>query len=102
MKSRKRDELEFVSHSREFALETGNRRVGEMLFPVEGWRAVIRKQFAGKFGVHSFGEFLRFTQIRLGRFTPEKIGIRRVGDGARDGTLRSRANTEKSFGGAVA
>src|ERR1700745_415986 len=73
-----------------------------MLFPVEGWRAVVSEQLAGKFCVYAFSKFFRFTQIRFGRFAPEKISVRRVRNCAGDGTFQSRANAEESFTGAVA
>src|SRR6185436_1559274 len=41
MESGQRDELEFVAHGAELALELGDRRVVEVAFPVERRRAVI-------------------------------------------------------------
>src|SRR5688572_20265826 len=44
VESRQRDELELVTHGTEFALEPRDRRVVELLPPVEGRRAIVGEQ----------------------------------------------------------
>jgi hypothetical protein len=53
-----RDELELVAHRAQLALELGDRRVVEVLLPVERRRAVVGEQLAGELGVDALGELL--------------------------------------------
>ena len=54
-----RDELELVAHRAELALELRDRRVVEVLLPVERRRAVVREQLARELLVDRLGERLR-------------------------------------------
>ncbi|CAM2159461.1 hypothetical protein PT2222_50299 [Paraburkholderia tropica] len=92
-----RDELELVAHRAQLALELGDRRVVEILLPVERRRAVVRKQLARKFLVDRFGELLGEREIRLARFAPDHVGIRRVGEAARDRLFEAVAGAEEAF-----
>src|SRR5438105_12838883 len=98
MESSQRDELELVAHTRQFALEIGNRRIREVLPPVERRGTVVREHLARELSMHSVSEFLCFLQIGFRRLAPEEIGIWRVGDCARNGAFQPRSNTEKAFG----
>ena len=96
------DELELVAHRAELALEFGDRRVVELRLPVEGGRAVVGEQLAGKLGVDRLGEFLRFSDIGLGRFAPEQVGVGRIASAARDRLVDPGADPEEAFRRALA
>ena len=100
MEARQGNELELVSHAGQFGLEDGDRLVVELLLPVERGRAVIGQHLAGELGVDAFGEFASFFQIWLRRLAPEHFDIGRIGQAARDGSLKPAANTEEAFRGA--
>src|SRR5579864_8382841 len=52
--------------------------------------------------VHSFRESSSFFQIRLRRFAPKHIGIRRVRYATRDGRIEASTYAEEAFAGAFA
>src|SRR5712692_3178900 len=54
-----RDELELVAHCAELALEPGDRRIVEVLLPVEGRRAVVGEHLVGMDLAHALGEAAR-------------------------------------------
>ncbi|MOA03540.1 hypothetical protein D3C78_1230510 [compost metagenome] len=60
-----RNELELVAHCPEFPLELGNRRVVEVLFPVERRRAIVGELLAGMHLVHAFRKPARLLEIGL-------------------------------------
>src|SRR6185312_15205472 len=78
VKAGKRDELELVAHCTELALEAGDRRVVEILLPVERRRAVVCKKLVRKLRVDRFGERLRECKIGLAGFAPDQIRVARV------------------------
>src|SRR5262249_11284370 len=59
------DELEFVSHSRQFALEPGDGGIVELAFPVERRRAVVSEHFARELCMNALGETARLFEIRF-------------------------------------
>ena len=93
--------LELVAHRAEFALKAGDRSVVKILFPVERWRAVIGEQFSRINLVNGLREFSCLIEIRLRGFAPQQIGIRRIGQAASDGGLRSALNVVEAFRGAL-
>ncbi len=78
MEACKGDELEFVTHGAQFALEFGDGDIVQVLFPVKRWRAVIGQQFAGELFVNGFRKFFRVIQIRSRCLAPQQIRIRRI------------------------
>src|SRR5215207_3580532 len=78
------DELELVAHGAELALEALDRRLVELLLPVEGWRAVIGKHLARESLVHRFGEDAGLLEIGIRRLPPEEIRVAGVGETAGD------------------
>src|SRR5690554_541408 len=79
VEARQRDELEAVTHGPEFALEARNRIVVQVLLPVEGRRAIVCQQLAGELAMNGLGKLARVFKVGCGRFTPDKIGVRCVG-----------------------
>src|SRR5438034_3815575 len=102
MEARQRDELELVSHGRQFGLEARDGRVIQLLLPVKRRRAVVGQQFAGMFCQHRFCELSRLFQVWLGSLPPKEISIWRIGNTASNRGFQPTANTEKAFGSAVA
>ncbi len=82
-------ELEFVTHRTQFTLEFFDRRIVQLLFPVEGGRAIIGQQFAGVLLVHGFGEFFRIIQIRMRGFPPQQVSNVGIGESTRDAVVQA-------------
>ncbi len=82
--ARQGDQLVLVAHGRKLALKLGDGCVVEVFLPVEGRRAVVGKQLVRVLLLDCFGEAACLVQIRLGGFTPDQVGIRRVGEAAGD------------------
>src|SRR5437879_9142324 len=102
MEARQRDELELVSHGRQFGLEARDGRVIQLLLPVKRRRAVVGQQFAGMFCQHRFCELSCLFQVWLGGLPPKEISIWHIGNTASNRGFQPTANTEKAFGSAVA
>ena len=102
MEARQRNELEFVAHRAQLALESGDGAVVEIFLPVERGRTVVGKQFAGIFLVDGFGKLPRKGEIRLAGFAPDQIGIGCVGEAARNGLLDAIDDAIVALGGALA
>src|ERR1700683_187328 len=96
------DELEFVAHGAELALEFRDGVVVEIFAPVEGRRAIVCQHFVGILGVNRFGKLARFTEMRFGGFAPDQIGIGRVGQAASNRGGQAAANLKEAFGSALA
>lgn len=97
-----RDELELVAHRAEFLLELRDRRVVEVLLPVERRRAVVRQHLARELLVDRLRELLRVLEIRLARLAPHEVRIRRIREAARDRLLEARLGAEEAFDRALA
>ena len=65
-----RDELKFVAHRAQFALEAGDVGFVEIGAPIERGRAIVRQQLVGKFSVNRFGECPCLFQIGARCFHP--------------------------------
>src|SRR5262249_11658622 len=92
-----RNELELVAHLAQFPLEACDRSFIQLLLPVEGRRAVVRKQLAGIFEMNGLSEAACLCQIRFGSFAPEHIGVRRKGEPPRNRLIKSAAHAEEAF-----
>jgi len=97
METSERDELELVTHGAQLFLELGNRRIVQVLLPVEGRRAVVGQQLVGVLLLDGFGEHLGLFEVRVGRFAPEQVGIGRVGQAAVDGLVEPRTGFVETF-----
>ena len=97
-----RDELEFVPHRTELALELGYRVVVEVLLPVERRRTVVRKHLARVLGVESVGKSLGEFEIRLAGLAPQQVRVRRVGEPACHSLLETVPGPVEAFDGALA
>src|SRR5215471_6589245 len=95
------DELELVAHLAELDLKARDLVGAELLLPVERWRAVVGQELARKLGVDAFGEATRLHEVGRGSFAPYDVGVRRVGDGARDGAIDAALQDEEPFAGAL-
>src|ERR1700744_6120587 len=102
MKTSQGHELELVAHFAKLLLEFGDRRVIELLLPVERRRAVVSEELAGKLGVYRVGKALGFIEVGGGCFAPDQVGIRRVSQAAGDRRVETAANDVKTFDGALA
>src|SRR5437016_11968057 len=80
-----RDEEEAVAPLAERVLEGRDLVVVEMLAPVEGWRAVVRERLAREALVDRLRELPRLAEIRRRGLEPDEVGVRRIGQPARDG-----------------
>ena len=78
--ARQGDELVFVPHGAQLALELGNRGIVQVLSPIERWRAVVGQHFAGMNLVHRFGKLTSELQVGGSGFTPHQIGIVGISD----------------------
>src|SRR6185437_1504984 len=85
MESRESYELKLVAHCPQLFLEARDRRLVQLLLPVERWRAVVGQHLARKFFVNSFGKAPRFFEVWLRSFAPDQVSIRRVRNCAGDG-----------------
>src|SRR6266568_8146900 len=101
MEARQRDELELVSHGRQFGLEARDAGVIQFLLPVKRRRAVVGQQLAGMFCQHRFCELSRFLQVWLGSLPPKEISIWRIGNTASNRGFQPATNAEEPFSGAV-
>ena len=97
-----RDELEFVAHRTEFALELGDGRCVEVALPVERGRAVVGQHLARELLLDGFGKLLGKGQIRLAGLAPDQIGIRRISQAARDRLLDTRTGPIEALDRALA
>ena len=86
----------------QLALELCDRRVVEVLLPVEGGRAIVGEHLARMRPVHAFREALRLVEVRRRGLAPDEVAIGRVGDGAGDAGLQPVAQAVKTFGRALA
>src|SRR5579883_517987 len=102
MEASQRDELELVAHLAKLLLEASDGRFVQLLAPVEGRRAVICQQFAGELRMDRLSEATRLLDIRLRGFAPDEVGIRRVGQAARNSRLDASADTIEALSGALA
>ncbi len=93
-----RHELEPVAHRGELVLERRDRRVVEVLAPVERGRAVVGEELAGELRVHGFGELGRLVEVGRRGLAPEHVRVRRVGEGARDRRLDAGRDAEEALG----
>jgi hypothetical protein len=96
-----RDELEFVPHGAELALKAGDRRVVEMLLPIERRRAIVGKHLPREARVDTGGELSRLVKVRRRSFAPDEIGIRRVGEPPRDRHLDAALDSIEALGRAL-
>jgi len=96
------DELVLVAHGAELALEPGDGAGVELGGPVERRRAVVHQELAGELLVDGLGEQARLLEIGLARLAPDQVGVRGVGEAARDGGLEPVAHVEVALGGALA
>ena len=99
-----RDELELVAHRAELALELGDGRVVEVLLPVERRRAVVGEQLARELARGSPRRTCcACAEIGRRRLAPDEVGVRRVGEAARDRASRRRScMLEEALGRALA
>src|SRR5258708_39690936 len=95
------DELKAVAERRQLFAPSLHRRGVELGLPVEGRRAVIGKQLAREFGVDGGRKTPRFSHVGLGRLTPQKISVRRVGQSSVDGLLDAGLDVEKALARAL-
>ena len=102
VEARQRDELELVPQSPQLTLELGDRRVVQMLLPVERRRTVVREQLAGELGVDPVGEPLRLVKIRSRGLAPDGVGVRGVRETAGDRHLDAAVDPVEPLGRAVA
>src|SRR6187200_2397228 len=93
-----RHELEPVAHRSQLALERRDRLVVEMLAPVEGRRAVVRKQLPGELLVHGLGELRSLVEVRRRGLAPEHVRVRRVRERPCDRSLDSGCYPEEALG----
>src|SRR5579862_1510603 len=93
MESGQRHKLKFVAHGAELALEALDLCIGELCFPVERRRAVVRKQLAWELGMDGFREHTRLLEVGLGSFAPDHVRIRSVGEAASYGRIETAANS---------
>ncbi len=96
------DELVLVTHGRKLALKLGDGRVIKVFLPVEGGRTVVGKQLVRKLLLDRLGEAPCLVQVRLGGFTPDQVGIRRIGQAARNRLIQARADLVETFMSALA
>src|SRR5262249_58894224 len=78
------NELEFVTHRAQLALEAGDGCVVEVSAPVEGRRAVVGKQLAGKLAMDRGCELARLVEVGTRGLPPQQIGVTREGETALD------------------
>src|SRR2546421_8717895 len=72
------NKLKLVPHRAQFTLKFSDAGAVEFLFPVERRRAVIGEKLIGIATTEAFGKLFCFGQVRLGRFTPNHVGEKRV------------------------
>ena len=83
-----------------YLLEGGDLGVGQVLLPVEGWRAVVCQQLAGELCVHALGEELGLLHLGLASLHPDHVAVWGVGQGAGNACLRSgKQDQELVLGG---
>ena len=97
-----RHELELVAHRGQLALERRDRRVVEVLAPVEGGRAVVGEELARELRVHGLRELRGLVEIRSRRLAPEHVGVRRVRERTRDRRLDAGRDAEEALRGPLA
>jgi hypothetical protein len=102
MEASQGDELVFVAHCAELALEFGNRCVVQIFLPVERWRAVVREQLAGEFGVDRIGKCFGEGQIRRAGFAPNQISILSVSQATADSLIQAILHAVEAFNSALA
>jgi hypothetical protein len=96
------DELELVAHRAQLALEPGDGGVVQVLLPVEAGRAVVGQQLAGELRVDRLGELAREREVGLAGLAPDQVGVRGVGQPARNGLIEPVAGLEEALHGALA
>src|SRR5262249_18407228 len=92
-----RDELELVAHRAQLALELRDRRLVELLLPIEARRAIVRQHLAGELRMNGLCKALRFMEIRRRSLAPHEIRVGREGETARDRHLESAFDAEEAF-----
>ena len=97
-----RDELEPVAVAGDLALELRDRRVVEVLLPVERRRAVVGEELPRIFRMDAFGEPACEFEIGLAGLAPDEIGIRRVREPAADRLVEPFLRLEEAFDRALA
>src|SRR5664279_3870705 len=97
METGQRDELELVAHLRERRLEARDVGIAELLLPVERRRAVVCQHLARELRMDGIGKTLRLFHVGFRGLTPDQIGIRRVGQAARDGRTVSYTDPDEAF-----
>src|ERR1039458_3423418 len=98
MEARQSDKLELITHGRELLLKLRDSRVIQLLFPMEGRRAVIGEYLARIPGMDRFREAARLGKVRLRSFAPDHVGVRGVGQASGDGRLNAATKTEEALG----
>ena len=87
MEACQRDELELVAHRTQLSLKLGDGGVVEIFLPVKTRRAVVGQHLAGELFVNRLGKRPSECEIGLARLAPDHVGIRSIGQAARDGLL---------------
>jgi hypothetical protein len=75
-------------------LEALDRRLVELLLPVEGRRAVVGEHLAWEVLVHRFCEDARLLKVRMRGLPPEEIGVAGISKAAGDAVVESGALLE--------
>ena len=84
MEAGQRNELELESHCTQLFLELGDRRIVEVLLPVERRGAVVGEQLIGELRLDTLGELSCQFQIRGAGLHPDEVGVGGVGLGPGD------------------
>src|SRR5215213_3245065 len=98
MKTGKRDELKLVTHQRKLFLKLRDRMVVKLLLPVERRRTVVRQQLAWILLVNRMRKTRGVFKVRFRSLAPDHVGVRRIGEPARDCLVQSRLDGEETFG----
>ena len=88
------DELEFVAHGAQLALELRRRLDPHLALPVEAGRAVVGQHLAGEVAVDRLGEGAGIVEVGVGGLPPQQVGIGRIGQAAGDGVLLAAAGAD--------
>src|SRR6266699_6717417 len=98
------DELEPIAHSRDVALKAGEPLSRQLFAPVETGGAIVGQRFVGELAMDRVGKALGLAEVGLARLPPQEIGIRGIGQAARNRVFDAepRADTEEAFGSALA
>ncbi len=97
--ARQGNELVLVAHVRQRLLETGDSFIVQIFLPVEGWGAVIGKQFARIFCMDGVGKAFSQRQVRGGGFAPHQVSIRGIRQATADRLFNASMGTIETFAG---